>query len=141
MNVSPDSFSGDGDPDPQTAAALASAQLGDDEGRAGDDHDAVGLGVPARARERIDRIGHGAAPAAHLLGDRRQLLRPRRGAPRRLEGREHERPVQRQKRPNHFGGVLRLADRHDEGEAPLGKRLCERVRQPRRLVGVVRDVE
>jgi dihydropteroate synthase len=29
VNVSPDSFSGDGDPDPQTAAALASAQLAD----------------------------------------------------------------------------------------------------------------
>jgi dihydropteroate synthase len=29
VNVSPDSFSGDGDPDPQTAAALASAQIAD----------------------------------------------------------------------------------------------------------------
>src|SRR5665213_3304417 len=57
------------------------AQRRDDERRAGDDDDVVGVGVAARDRERVDRIADRPAPDAEVFGDAGQTLRPDRGAP------------------------------------------------------------
>jgi hypothetical protein len=54
---------------------------------------------------------------------------------------ERERPGELDERPQYLGGVLRFADRHHEDEAPVGKRLPQRLREVAALVGVVRDVE